>query len=92
MTIQVPSVFTVGFPNKVAEFSSQHMPDSVSGKPQGMNSSQLANWDKLWYRRGRSTQDGAAKEAKHDKQSEHWLNRTPASNRYTAVLEEESEE
>jgi hypothetical protein len=92
VTIQVPSVFTVRFPNKVTECSSQHMPGSLPSQPQEKNSSQPCNWTKVSYKRGRSTQDGIDKEAKHPKQSEHWLNQTFTSNRYTALLEEESEE
>jgi hypothetical protein len=42
------------------------------------------------YKRGRSTQEGTEREAKHAKESEHWLNQTSTSNRYTALLEEES--
>jgi hypothetical protein len=34
----------------------------------------------------------SAREAKHVKESEHWLNQTSTSNRYTALLEEESED
>jgi hypothetical protein len=57
-----------------------------------MNSSQPDNWIKVSYKRGISTQDGTDIEAKHAKQSEHWLNQTSTSNCYTALLEEESEE
>jgi hypothetical protein len=32
------------------------------------------------------------RDAKHAKESEHWLNQTSTSNRYTALLEEESED
>jgi hypothetical protein len=60
-----------------------------------MNSSQpeLNNdsWTKVSYKRRRSTQEGTEREAKHAKESEHWLNQTSASNRYTALLEQESE-
>jgi hypothetical protein len=86
------SVFTVRFPNKDMECSSQHMPGSLPGQPQEMNSSQPDNWTKVSYKRGRSTQDGTDKEAKHAKQSEHCLNQTSTSSRYTALIEEESEE
>jgi hypothetical protein len=92
VTIQVPSVFTVRFPNKDTECSFQHIPGSLPGQPQKMNSSQPDNWTKVSYKRGRSTQDETDKGAKHAKQSEHWLNQTSTSNRYTAPLEEESEE
>jgi hypothetical protein len=54
-----------------------------------MNFSPPDNWAKVLYKRGRSIQDGTDKEAK---QGEHWLNPTSTSNRYTALLEEESEE
>jgi hypothetical protein len=46
-----------------------------------MNSLQTDNWIKPSYKRGGSTQDGTNKETKHAKQSEHWLNPTPTSNR-----------
>jgi hypothetical protein len=48
------------------------------------------NWTKVPYKRGRSTQKKNEREAKHTKESEHWLNQTSTSNRYTAPLEEES--
>jgi hypothetical protein len=86
VTIQVPSVFTVRFPNKDMECSFQHVPGSLPGLPQKMNSSQPDNWTKVLYKRGRSTQDGTDKETKHAKQSEHQLNPTSTSNRYTALL------
>jgi hypothetical protein len=92
VTIQVPSVFTVRFPNKDMECSFQHMSGSLPGQPQKMNSSQPDNWTTVSYKRRRSTQDRTDKEAKHGKQSEHWLNQTSTSNRYTALLEEESED
>jgi hypothetical protein len=60
-----------------------------------MNSSQPElndNWTKVSYERGRSTQEGNEREAKHAKESEHCLNQTSISNRYTALLEEESED
>jgi hypothetical protein len=48
----------------------------------------------LRYRkeRGRSSQEETQRETKHAKQSEHWPNQTSTSNRYTALLEEESED
>jgi hypothetical protein len=61
--IQVPSVFTERFPNKDTECSSQHMPGSLPGQPQEINSSQPDNWTKVSYKRGRSTQDGTDNEA-----------------------------
>jgi hypothetical protein len=50
------------------------------------------NWTKVSYKRGRSTQQGTEREAKHAKQSEHSLKQTSTSNRYTALLEVESED
>jgi hypothetical protein len=50
------------------------------------------NWTKVSYKRGRSTQEGTERETKHAKESEHWLNKTSTSNRYTALLVEESED
>jgi hypothetical protein len=63
VTIQVSSVFTVRFPNKDTECSSQHMPGSLHGQPQEINSSQPDNWTTVSYKRGRSTQDGIDREA-----------------------------
>jgi hypothetical protein len=60
-----------------------------------MNSSQSElndNWTKVSYKRGRSIQEGPESQAKHAKESEHWLNQTSTSNRYTALLEEECED
>jgi hypothetical protein len=60
-----------------------------------MNSSQPElndNWTKVSYKRGRSTQEGTDREAKHAKESEHWLNQTSTSNLYIALIEEESED
>jgi hypothetical protein len=48
------------------------------------------NWTQVSYKRGRSRQDETEREAKHTKESEHGLNQTSTSNRYTALLEEES--
>jgi hypothetical protein len=77
--------------NSTFEYSSQHVPGSLPGKSQKINYSQPElndNWAKVSYKRGRSTQEGTAREAKHAKQSEHWLNQTSTSNCYTALLEE----
>jgi hypothetical protein len=50
------------------------------------------NSTKVSYKRGRSTQESTEREAEHTKESEHWLNQTSTSNRYIALLEEESED
>jgi hypothetical protein len=50
------------------------------------------NWTKVSYKRDRPTQEATEREAKHAKESEHWLNQTSTSNRYTALLEGESED
>jgi hypothetical protein len=50
------------------------------------------NWTKVSYKRGRSTQEETERETKHAKENEHWLNQTSTSVRYTAPLEEESED
>jgi hypothetical protein len=100
VSIQVPSVFTVRLPSKdsenyTLEYKFQHMPRSLPGQSQKINSSQPVlndNWTKVSYKRGRSTQEGTEREAKHAIESEHWLNQTSTSNRYTALLEEESED
>jgi hypothetical protein len=49
------------------------------------------NWTEVSYKRGRSTQEESEREAKHAKESKHWLNQTFTSNCCTALLEEESE-
>jgi hypothetical protein len=46
------------------------------------------SWTKVSYKTVRSTQEGIEREAKHTKESEHWLNQTFTSNRYRALLEE----
>jgi hypothetical protein len=71
------------------------MPVSLPIKSQKMNSSQPElndNWTKVSYKRGRLTQEGTEREAKHAKRSEHWFNQASTCNRYTALLEEESED
>jgi hypothetical protein len=50
------------------------------------------NWTKVSYKRGRSTQNETERGTKHTKESVHWLNQTSTSSRYTALLEEESED
>jgi hypothetical protein len=50
------------------------------------------NWTKVSYKRGRTTQEETERGAKHAKESEHWLNQTSTYNRYTALLEEGSED
>jgi hypothetical protein len=44
----------------------------------------IKNWNKVTYKRGRSTQEETKGEAKHAKESEHCLNQTSTSNSYTA--------
>jgi hypothetical protein len=64
------------------------MPGALPGKSQKMYSTQQElndNWTKVSYKRGRSKR--IKKEAK---ESEHWLNQTSTTNRYRALLEEES--
>jgi hypothetical protein len=71
------------------------MPGSLPGQAQKMNSSQPElnhNWIKVSYKRGRSTQEGTDREAKHVKESEHWLNQTSTSICYTALIEEKTED
>jgi hypothetical protein len=68
---------------------------SLPDQSQKMYSSQPKlnnNWTKVLYKRGKSTQEETEREAKHAKESEHWLNQTSTSNRYTALLEEGSED
>jgi hypothetical protein len=50
------------------------------------------NCAKLSYNRGRLTQEETEREAKHTKESKHWLNQSSTSSCYTALLEEESED
>jgi hypothetical protein len=49
-------------------------------------------WTKISYKRGTSGQNETKTKTKHYKESEHGLNQTFTSNRYTALLEEESED
>jgi hypothetical protein len=53
---------------------------------------ELRNWTKVSYTRGISTQEEIEREAKQTKESEDWLDKTSTSSRYTALLEEESED
>jgi hypothetical protein len=71
-------VFFQTFPTTPLSYPSQCIP-----VPKELN-----NWINASYNGGRSTQD----ETKHTKESEHWFNQNSASNRYTALLEEESED
>jgi hypothetical protein len=48
------------------------------------------NWTKVSYKRGRSKKE--LKEKPNTPKSEHWLNQASTSNRYTALLDEESED
>jgi hypothetical protein len=76
--------------NYTLEYSFQYMPGSLPAQSQKMNSSQPElndNWAKVSYKRGRSTQEETERGAKHTNESEHWLNQTSTSNRYTALLE-----
>jgi hypothetical protein len=52
----------------------------------------IDNWTKVSYKRGRLTQEETEREAKHTKESEQWLDQTSTSSRYTALLEEESDD
>jgi hypothetical protein len=53
---------------------------------------ELNKWTKVSYKRRRSTKEETEGKAKHTKESEHWLNQTCTSNRYTALQQEESED
>jgi hypothetical protein len=79
VTIQVQSLFTeCNFlvkdkENYTLEYPFQHMPGSLPGQSLKMNSSQPElndNWTKISYKRGRPTQKGTEREAKHAKESE----------------------
>jgi hypothetical protein len=50
------------------------------------------NWTKVSHTRGRSAQYETETKAKHSKEDEHRLNQISTSNRYTALLEQESED
>jgi hypothetical protein len=84
----------VGFPsekteNFILEYSFQHMPGSLPVQSQQMYSSQLESnnkWTKVSYNRGRSTQEKTERGAKQHK------HQTSTSIRYTALLDEESED
>jgi hypothetical protein len=69
------------------------MPGSLPGNSQKNNFSKPElndNWTKVSYKRGRSTQEETEREALLAKESQHWLNQTSTSSRYTALLLEES--
>jgi hypothetical protein len=56
------------------------MPGTLPGQSQKINSSQPElndNWTKISYKRGRSTPEETEREAKHAKESEHWLDQIP---------------
>jgi hypothetical protein len=60
------------------------MPGSLPAQSQKVYSSQPElndNLNKVSYKRGRSAQEETEREAKHAKESEHWLNQTSTSNR-----------
>jgi hypothetical protein len=64
------------------------MPNGLTGQLQKMNCSQPElndNWTKVSYKKGRSTQEETEKKPNTPKESEHWLNHTSTSNRYTAA-------
>jgi hypothetical protein len=50
----------------------------------------LNNWTKVSHKRGRSKEGETEREAKHDKESKHWLKQTSTSHRYTTLQQEES--
>jgi hypothetical protein len=50
------------------------------------------NWIRVSYKRGGSPQDVTETKTNHSRESEYWLNQTSTSNRYTALLEEASED
>jgi hypothetical protein len=65
------------------------MAGSLPGHSQKLNSSQPQlndNWTKVSYKRVRSAQEGSEREAKHAKESQHWLSR------YTALEEESADQ
>jgi hypothetical protein len=52
----------------------------------------LGNRQQMDYKRGRPTQVEASRQDILVKESDHWLNPTPTHNRYSAPLEDESED
>jgi hypothetical protein len=54
-----------------------------------MTTLQPQPWIQQSYKRSRPTQDDTSKHFKLAKQSDHWLNPTPTSNRFTALQDEE---
>jgi hypothetical protein len=87
----------VGFPSKDAEnyfgvfvSTSARLP-AQSQRIYSSQSELNSNWTKVSYKRDRSTQKETEREAKHTRESKHWLNQTSTSNRYTALQEEKSE-
>jgi hypothetical protein len=47
-------------------------------------------WTKVSYKSSPTHEEGTQREAKHVEGSEYWLHRSPTSNRYTALLEEDN--
>jgi hypothetical protein len=85
----------------------QHMPGSLPAQSQQMYSThqsqyripphvfpskpELNIWTKI-YKRGKSAQEETEEKSKHGTESEHWINQTSTSSRYTALLQEEVED
>jgi hypothetical protein len=49
-------------------------------------------WTKVSNKRGRPTHERAPRQAKLVKESDHWLNPTSTRNRFSALMEDESED
>jgi hypothetical protein len=75
------------YSSQLSQQSQYHTPANAFLSHQELN-----NWTKVTYKRARSTQDETERETKRTKESVHGLNQSSTSNRYTALLEEESEE
>jgi hypothetical protein len=68
--------------------SQYHIQANAFPSQPGLNN----NWIRMSYKLSRLTEDQTETETKHSKESESWLNQTCTFSRYTALLEEESED
>jgi hypothetical protein len=63
------------------------LPPQNSSQPEPHN-----KWTTVSNKRGRPIQEEAPREAKHTKESDHWLKPTSTHNPYSALMEDESED
>jgi hypothetical protein len=73
-------------------FSSQHSQYHTQANAFPYQQEWSDNWTKVLYKRVWSAQDENETKTKHSTECKYWLNQTSTSNRYTALLEEVSED